>query len=193
MSVSWVDIANRALNRLNTDTIGSLTEGTQNASLANEFIYDERDSILEAGEFSCSRARADLNQLTATPTSEWTHEYQLPNDCLKVLQTYPDTDYSIEGGILFSDASSCSIRYIKQVTDPNKLPTLLRRAIAAALASTLAIPLAKSIAEQQRLQQEALYWFSRARAQDNRYGRGKAQTADPWWNDIRQDSSEDDS
>ena len=180
MATSWVDIANKALLRLGTDTITSLTQAHKNASLANQYIFDERDTLLQSFDYACSRARVDLAQLSATPVSQWTYQYELPNDCLKVWQTYPESDYSIEGGVLLTDEDSCSIRYAKQVTDPNKLPVLLRNAISAALASRLAIPLAKSQAEQNTLQNEAMYWSQRAAAEDAKYGQGVA-SGTTWW------------
>lgn len=182
MATSWVDIANDAFDRLRSDTISALDDGSTNADLASRYLYKLRDLLIQTYDFVFARSRTTLNQLSTAPAFEWSYAYQLPNDCLDVIQTYPRSDYIVEGDQLLTNESSCSVIYKKQITDPNKIPVTVRMAISSALASALAIPLAKSQAEQQKLEGEAMFWAQRAKADSAIHGKGTASDK-AWWTD----------
>lgn len=133
---SEVSIANRALQLLGTARIAALNENTKGAREVSTALEPVRDALLRSHPWSFAIVRADLAADTVTPigvSSSFAraYRYPFPADALRVLLT-PDhgLDWLIEGRFILSDQPGpLSIRYIKQVTDPNEMDALFREAL----------------------------------------------------------------
>jgi hypothetical protein len=94
--------------------------------------------------------RSTLNRLATAPESEWANAYQVPVDCLRVVELngYEPTErkgeFSVEGGQLLADAEEAKIRYVARVEDGSFYHPLFVAALATVLASRLAGPLTGS-------------------------------------------------
>ncbi|MDD5458396.1 MAG: hypothetical protein PHF37_03280 [Phycisphaerae bacterium] len=84
-----------------------------------------------------------------TPDFEWGHQYQLPNDFVRLKKVYEDdgTDYvddrfEREGQRLLTNYDTCNIKYIKDITDPTKFDALFTEVLILRLAMKLVNPLA---------------------------------------------------
>ena len=98
---SQVDICNGALNQLGASTIISLTEDSKNARILNQRYEMVRDRVFREHPWNCLIKRTKLAQDAATPAYEYSYQYTLPSDCLRVLKTYEqkdDIDFKIENG-----------------------------------------------------------------------------------------------
>jgi hypothetical protein len=175
MALSQVQIINMALAKVGDMYISSLTEGTKQAIFANIFWENARDSLLEAHPWNFAMERVRLALLAGAPVWGYNHKYQLPNDCLKVLDVstsgdFDSTqtiDYKIEGRTLVTSEDTVYIKYTKQVTDTSYYPPSFSRALACQLAVMLAEPLAKPDAgEKQLLLQECEIALQTAKARD---------------------------
>ncbi|MDD5348432.1 MAG: hypothetical protein PHT59_07455 [Candidatus Omnitrophica bacterium] len=152
---STVEIANQALYNLGQNAIVSMTEDSTAARLCNGRFTYVRDSVVRAYPWNCAIRRAELAQSSDTPAWEYDYQYQLPTSpyCLRVLTMEEQIDegykYVIEGRYILTDADTCNIKYIAQLTDANDMDILLRETIAARLAAEIAFPLTgqKNIAD----------------------------------------------
>ena len=94
--------------------------------------------------------RETLNRLATGPVFEWEFAYQLPVDCLRVVQLngYEPSEeqgmFAIESDQLLTDAEDALVRYIARVEDGSFYPALFSQALATLLASRLAGPLTGS-------------------------------------------------
>jgi hypothetical protein len=103
--------------------------------------------------------RANLAADSGTPLWDWSYQYQIPTDCLRILQVgqyYPTPDlsdlistggqeYVLEGKyILSNQAGPLKLRYLSRVTDPVQFDTAFDMAFSAYLAYILAEPLTAS-------------------------------------------------
>lgn len=144
---SAVDICNSAIRLLGRDQIVSLLDATRQAEYANHYYSIERDWLLSKYPANFSTARAALPQLADAPVWRYTYAYQLPSGCLRVLDMkdediWPWQIEQVDGAkALVTDASTCSIRYIKQITDPNQFSEPFKRLLATRLAVIIAWPL----------------------------------------------------
>jgi hypothetical protein len=125
----------------------------------------------------------------------WEHQYQLPTDFLRLVQSRHYHRYTIEGKRLLTDESTFHIHYIKKITDPADFDPLFTEVLILQLALKLVNPLAGvgTQALKQDLKQELATAMSRARAvcgaETNttgrsdwllaRYGSGKVSPLDP--------------
>jgi hypothetical protein len=143
-------ICNLALAKLGIDPIMALSDASKPAQYCKRFYESTRDEVLSAHRWNFAMARATLNRLSTGPAFEWAYAYQLPADCLRVLQLngYDETEqkgmFAIEGRQMFTDEDTAQVRYISRVTDASAWPALFIDALATKLASNIAAPLTGS-------------------------------------------------
>jgi hypothetical protein len=143
---SIVDICNSALNLLGASTISALTDDSKNARLCNQRYENVRDRVFRSHAWNCLTRRVQLAQDSDAPVIEYTYQYTLPTDCLRVLKVHNGTtdsiasaiDYKVEGRKIKSDEGTIYLIYIAIDTDPNNYDSYLRESISHQLAADLA-------------------------------------------------------
>ena len=143
---SVVDICNSALNLLGASTITQLTEDSKNARLCNQRYEPIRDRMFRSHSWNCLTKRVQLAEDSSAPVVEYTNQFTLPTDCLRVLKVHNGTtdsiasaiDYAVEGRKIKTDEGTVFLVYIAKIIDPNEYDTYLVEALAAALAADLA-------------------------------------------------------
>ena len=143
---SVVDICNSALNLLGASTITTLTEDSKNARLCNQRYEPIRNRIFRSHAWNCLTKRVQLAQDSAAPVIEYSYQYTLPSDCLRVLKIHTGStdsiessiDYVVEGRKLKTNEGTVYLVYIGLDTDPNNYDTYLQEAISAGLAADIA-------------------------------------------------------
>jgi hypothetical protein len=140
-----VAIANNALLELGADRITSLDQDTEPARIVKHVFNEERDGLLEEHPWNFALARAELPLLGSSPLYGFKRVYQLPVDCLRVLDLEDNvSDYRIEGGRLLCDLDRVRARYIRKVTSPRDMPPTFRAALAARIAAKIVVKLTSS-------------------------------------------------
>jgi hypothetical protein len=164
---SDVEIANIALVKLGSKTITSFGDNSDQARACNLLFAPTRDAVLEDFPWSFATKRATLAQLVAVPAYGFAHQYQLPTDTVRILETDSDSEpWRREADKILSNRSSMAIKYTAQITDPNQFTPAFRKA----LSSRLAYELTMAITGKQQLME--LMWklyqgdLARARATD---------------------------
>ena len=158
MATSVVDICNIALTRLGEDRIVSLNDSAERAILCNLNYPYARDRALRAFEWSCAIERATLSRLATDPiTTDWDHQYQLPNDCLRVLNmpNVPAATWEISQRYLLTSEDTVVIRYIKRLLDPAMYDAQLVYAVAFRVGADIAYKLTHNRGKESEM--EALY------------------------------------
>jgi hypothetical protein len=163
---SETSIANLALTRLGHSTITSLSQGTKAADLCALHYPICRDALLRAHPWNFSIRRVTLGQSATAPNHEFTYYHVLPADCLKVIRTDWEADftnstavygfpgmngygseiapYRIEshadlGKVLLTNEATVKIEYIAQVTDPALFDPLFVDLLAQRLAAEISV------------------------------------------------------
>ena len=77
-----VSICNKALLLLGSSSITSFTDGTPQGNACSVLYPDVKRTTLGMYPWSFTVAKAQLSRETATPNSEWTYQFTLPNDML---------------------------------------------------------------------------------------------------------------
>lgn len=167
-----ISICNSALLKLGADRITSLTENRRGAILCNEQYDKMRQEVLRAHPWNFAIARVTIAPLVAVPEFEFTAQFQLPIDCLRVLNAEDKTlDFKIEGRVVLANVSELKIKYIKDITDASIFDPCFSEALAARLAADLAFPLVQS----NTLHEQMLGYYDRllrqARTTDGQEGR----------------------
>lgn len=157
---SDVDLVNRALTKIGAQRITSLSDDIEAARTAASLFDIVRDAELRARNWNFAMARASLAALLTTPAWGFDLEYQLPSDCLRVVQVdeylhgnsltnyreVSEAAYQIEGRkILTNLAAPLPIRYVSRVTDTGTWDSAFAEAFACRLAAEMAERLTASL------------------------------------------------
>ena len=157
---SNVEIANSALTKLGASRITALTDNVKAAREINAIFELRRDYLLRTHNWSFAMTRASLPALDETPSWGYTTLYQLPTDCLRVVQVNdtwvvpgladytsgPDSEpYKITGRRIETDIGApLKLRYIKRVTDPAQFDAAFVEVFASDLADQVCEALTQS-------------------------------------------------
>jgi hypothetical protein len=166
MSVSDVSICNRALQILGATAITSLTDNNGKARALNLAFEPVRRAELRRRRWGFAIKRTSLPALSSTPDSDYAHQYQLPNDCVRLvaggdLTSAADSSdyrcptaglYVVEGKrILTNLPAPLAIRYLADITDAASFDS----AFVEALAARLAVECCEAITESSQKLQDA--------------------------------------
>ena len=88
---SATDICNRALSRVGEARITSLTDDSKQARACNGAYTHIRDEVFRAHPWNSVITRAKLAKLADAPAFGYDAHYQLPADCLRVVEVYDTT------------------------------------------------------------------------------------------------------
>lgn len=148
MATSAVEIVQRALHKVESDTIESFTEGGTESDLAKLLFDEARQFILKRGLWTWAIKRARLPQVTETPAFGYQYAYRLPADLIKPIEFYADQagrmvmrDYRREGDGIVCDYTEVYCRYVFDQQDPNKMGPDFRVALEDYLAYQFALSL----------------------------------------------------
>lgn len=146
---STVDIYNMALTLLGQNPISD-PDGTDAGAQACRQVYTIcRKTLLEEHPWNFAIKRTSLAQETSTPESEFSYQYTLPNDIIRIVKIYGDyTPFSEEQGKILSDSNEIELVYVVNLTDPEKFSPLFTQL----LTYDIAIAIEYRITNQQSLQ-----------------------------------------
>ena len=146
---STIDIVNRALVLLGAREIMSLTQASTEATVASNCLPLARDYVLRAYPWSSLKKRAELVELSTKPINGFQHQFQLPNNCLRVIELHSPSAHKvgfweIEGRKLLCDVSPVSIVYLADDVAEEDFNTQLINALVYRLAGDMAYALTQS-------------------------------------------------
>lgn len=144
---SEVQICNLALQKLGQPALISLADNTRAGRECSNAYGPARDAVLRDHVWNFAVERAELAELSTAPAWGYAAQYQMPSDCLRLLEVEDDNLYpwKLEGGKILTDAPApIYIKYLKRVTDTTQFDSLFIHALASRLAYELAEALTQS-------------------------------------------------
>lgn len=190
MPVTQVSIVNSALAKVGQAPVQSLTQDTRAAQIIYS-IYDlVQDELLSMHPWNFAIKRVALSPTNNTPAFEYTYEYDIPSDCLRILDEQLDytsakPDWVVEGRKILSDESTVEIRYIFRQDDPSTWSPTFAEAFAWRLAYKIAYALTQSSEREKMCEEGAKKALSEARCMDGVEGTIRGIQADDWTNARR--------
>lgn len=175
---SQVDIANRALSKIGDKRIIAFTDDTKQARAINSAFALVRDAEMRKHRWSFTIKRDQLAAATTAPSFGYAYRFQLPTDCLRVLEVGkyfpapstsnlrngPDSAWAVEGRYVLSDeAGPLYLRYIASITDTTLWDACFCEVLACKLAFELADELSASLERKDSCQREYVLQLSEAR------------------------------
>ena len=165
-------IANLALSNLGEARIQSLTDNNSRARACNARIDGVVSTILRMHVWNSALERQLLTSI-GSPVFGWNYIYQLPSDCIKVVEVNPVSKYQVEKKNILSNESKLYLLYVAEPEDINNLDVLLSEAIA----MKLAVEIAETLTSKANLKNEMMQKFVIA-LQEARGANSKDRTPD---------------
>ncbi len=164
---SIVDLCNSALNLISEYEITDINDQSNKvARLCKSLYYKTVNEVLRIHLWNSAIKRVELAKETANPVFGFDNQYQLPVDCLRVLEIGDNPTYKVEGRKILTDSDTCFLKYIKIITDPNEMDSLLQECIYTHLAMKLSFPLTNSSNMKKSLKEDFESALSQARSID---------------------------
>lgn len=161
MAISPTSICNEALVFLGESQLLEFPESSINSDRCEVFYDRVKKSELKKHPWNFAIKRSNLTRLVSTPENEYTYQFTLPPDLLRILNVYPiGTNWRREGQLLLSDYSTSNIRYIANVDESQFCPEF-----ASMVAAKMAWCLASVLTERAEKRQEAAQWFEDAKSE----------------------------
>jgi len=161
MGLSKTEIYNNALLKVSKKTVGTPGDKTTESDTCNALWDGALSRTLAIYNWSSCIKRVVLDRLTTTPTNVYAYEYQLPNDCEKVVRAYKSTarddfdfEWVIEGDRLLTDESSVIIKYVARPTNTEMLNAHVTDVLIWNLAMALCFPFTGDDNRERALRQE---------------------------------------
>jgi hypothetical protein len=168
MASSAVQICSNALLLLGAQTINAFNDNTDRAKIASNLWANCRDAVLRGHPWNCAVKRVQLAADTEGPAFEWTYQYTLPGDFLRLLslgEEGEDVPFRLENGKILTD-DECKLTYIFRNENVNTWDSLLVEAATAYMAFTMAYPITKSASVQEAMGKAYEFKLKQARAVD---------------------------
>lgn len=105
------DIANQALSLIGADSITSFEENTSTARRMRTVYDSSRKALLRLHPFQCSTKRIKLNPISTQPEFEYTYQFQLPDDLIRIINANTE-DYVVETDKLLSNSNQLNLVYV---------------------------------------------------------------------------------
>jgi hypothetical protein len=143
MAESKVEIANSALIKLGAQTIMSFDDMTKEARLIKTRYTPCLKACLRNHIWNFAIKRVTLSPLLTTPSFEFTYEFQLPSDFVRIYEIN-DQEYRIENGKILANTNVLELRYVYHCDEPMLYDSLFSEMFATYIAWDLSYALTQS-------------------------------------------------
>lgn len=182
MASSKTEICNSALTKVGAALIGDIDELSFNAKVCKEQYDKARRYVLRAHPWRFAIKRATLAALVSDPEWGYGYQFQLPSDCLKVVETdlYESTKWEIENGKLLTNASAVKIKYIYNCQDVTLFDANFEEALALRLAADICYKITQNATLQAGVYDTYKKELSEARSVSSQETSGDEVEANSW-------------
>lgn len=186
---SQTEIVNMALHKLGANRVTAITDDSKEARTATDVWGPCRDSVLQDHLWNFATRRATLAQLSSDPDWGYDYQFQLPTDCLRVIEmSDPDYEFRVETvkvgaqeyKVLLTDESTAEISYIARIENTGFYSSKFVDALAARLAAEMAFTLTGSTRKEKMALDAYQLILSDARSVDAMEGTPMPVQAEDW-------------
>lgn len=166
-----IDLCNSALARCGAEPISTLTDDTKRAKVVSAQYEITLKELLTDSPWNFAIGRVELSDSGAEIPFGFSYKYELPEDCIRVLELENKSPYRVEEGYILCDvAEAIKIKYIKFADDPSKYSGAFVKALTLKLAEDISYILVQSAALQQQISSEAERYLRKARSMNSQEG-----------------------
>lgn len=145
LTITPVLVCNMALIKLGADPITSLSQDTKNARLCNAVFEMLRNKVLEDHPWGFATKTVTLASIVGTPLMDWTYQFQLPSDFLKMVRGEDwKQEFDTLDGYLHANDDPIIIKYIFECTNSGLWSYAFANCLSWRVAAEIAYAITKS-------------------------------------------------
>lgn len=146
MFTTEVEICNYALFLVGQDSITSLSQNKKTARMCNLLYKAARRECLQDHFWNFAMKRAVLGRDSSTPLYEYTYQFTIPTDCIKIkdLDGDPERVWEEEDNKIITHRDAVYMNYVFDQTAVSRWSPQFAQGVAERLASKLCYPLTQS-------------------------------------------------
>lgn len=168
-NASEVTVCSNALQRLGANGISSFDDPSKFAGVCAGLWPRVRNSLLRSHPWNCATKRVILSPLLDKPPFDYGYQFQLPGDCLRVIQVGRRgymPDYQKEGQRILAHIGELPLVYIWRNEAVETWDDMLVEVAVQQMMAVLAYPVTASTSLKQSEEQTALFALKQAKAAD---------------------------
>lgn len=166
-----IDLCNAALARCGSEPITALTDDTKRAKVVSSQYEITLREMLSDSPWNFAVTRVELPVAGTDIPFGFGFKYELPTDCIRVLELENKHPYRVEEGYILCDIDEViKIKYIKFIDDPSKYSGAFSKAFSLKLAEDISYILVQSASLQQQITSEAERYLRKARSMNSQEG-----------------------
>ena len=145
-----VSICSLALSYLGEGPLIALDNSTTEGQIALLHYPRERNALLALHPWNFAIKRITLSESASAPNHQYDNAFQIPSDCLRVLEMLDEDYYEWEveniGNVKFivTDATTCKIKYISTITNTALFSESFTQLLSMRLAVSMCMPITRS-------------------------------------------------
>lgn len=139
MASSGITMASNAMVLLGGSSFAAFTEEKTEARIASQLYETSYLSILTSHRWNFAKKKQVLSRLTTPPLNGYNYAFQIPSDCLYVIDV-DSHNYDIFEDKVFSNAQELSMNYTFRVNE-DVVPAYFAKMMEFYLAAQFSIPL----------------------------------------------------
>jgi len=172
MAVSVVSICNLALSKIGVRSKISSIDAAGILPETCKIHYEHtRDVLLQSHLWNFAMSRKALSRNAVAPVFEYTYQYLLPADCLRVVSMYNESAaFKVEGSNLLTNATAVNLKYISRITNELLFTPLFIESLATRLAAEMEEEITGSTDKSNKLNGEFKVKFKEAKRRDGQEG-----------------------
>ena len=166
-------VCNLALGKLGLPPIQSLEQANNASRACNQFYNHCLSFVLRQHFWGFATKRRTLSHLTETPDTEFSYQFSLPTDLVRLEVLLDEEHYEENDGKILADVTPISIKYVYLNTNVASYSSDFIEAFALYLAHSMCVSLVANMQLSKDLYQEYAIALSRARTADSGESRNK--------------------
>lgn len=165
MAQTEIEIINSALAKIRGRTITTLDDDVAEARMCKVLYPRIRNAALRKHSWRFAIKRVSLGLLGDTAPTGFTYVFQLPSDCIRILETdaYENEDWTQEGGKVFANSGTFNCKIVYLNTDASTYDPVFCEYLSYELAAQLALPLTNGASIANLMEQKAEQTLREAR------------------------------
>lgn len=185
MAGTKIDICNGALIRIGERPISSLDDGTDTSDLCKNRFEIARRKVIRSHPWKRARRRAILAPSLDTPDFQWSKQFPIPGDCLRIWLVCdengdPINEWEFESNLILSDENLIYLKYITDFQEVSLLDDSINEVIALQLATELSYVRSGDEQATRRIMEEYRMRFAEAKSIDAKEDYQKTIQATEW-------------
>ena len=165
MPSSQIDITRAAVIELGDAIPTSLSDDQDSVAVANQIYPQVKTDLLSKAPWRFAAKKITLSLVVTAPLNEWTQQFDMPTDFVRIIRVYPDQAYEIFGLRIYANTTSLACDYVHDCSE-SLMPPYFVTLFTYELAERMSRAITGADSDKQTLRDRRRFAFAEAMSAD---------------------------